>query len=432
MKNYCSGSMLNWTILMVMVIFSFSNSLCAVEEKMTAAVLDFEAGEGVSKGTAMTLSDYLRTQLVNSGKFNLVNRENVESILKEQKFQMTGFTEKDVAQAGKLLGVNKVFVGSLGKVGSTYLVNLKIVDVQSGRIERAETEECESENQLLAGVRNLVNKMIGLPTQPIPKVAEAPKPAPAPAPPPPPAYTYTPPKQYLQVSAPAGKNYSFIDVLVGYSLSTTMDLKFKRSTNMYAHWIGITLNNNANYVLGSISWKNLKTSGTIPFGLRIGGFFNSVLGADVEFSYESHNIVPQSVKCTVDGNPNWTFNFTTSDYLTVKSIPIWIDLLIRAPLDVVEPYFGAGFGFSLNFIDGPTLKGYTKSSTFSAPTYEMELGFGVRFPFGLRIHLGNNTSIFVEGRYQINEVSFDRDIKNENDSVSTKSLQFLCGIGSLF
>jgi len=99
-----------------------------------------------------------------------VSRENVESVLEEQKFQLSGATEKAIAEAGQLLGAQKVFVGSVGKVGFNYLLNLKSVDVKSGRIEQAEREECPSENLLSAATFNLANKIAGLPTKPLSEI----------------------------------------------------------------------------------------------------------------------------------------------------------------------------------------------------------------------------------------------------------------------
>ena len=129
----------------------------------TAAVMELDAKEGVSAGMVSTVSDYLRTQLVNTNKFNIVTRENMESILKEQKFQMSGCTSQEcIVELGQLLGVRKMFTGSIGKVGNVYILNVKIVNVESGKIEKAEAEEASTEENLLPAVRNLAQKIAGL------------------------------------------------------------------------------------------------------------------------------------------------------------------------------------------------------------------------------------------------------------------------------
>ena len=156
-------------MILLIILFSsflFSPLTFAQEQKFTSAVMDLEAKEGVSKGVTSMLSDYLRTQLVNTNKFTIVTRENMEQILKEQQFQLSGCTSQEcIVQVGQLLGVRKMFTGTIGKLGATYLINLKIIDVQSGQIEKAETEECAKceEDVLLISIRNIANKMVGLP-----------------------------------------------------------------------------------------------------------------------------------------------------------------------------------------------------------------------------------------------------------------------------
>ena len=162
----------------IAVVLAVSGAFCA-DEIITAAVLDLDAKEGVSAGVVSTVTDYLRTQLVKTNKFNIVTRENMESILKEQQFQLSGCTSQEcIVQMGQLLGVRNMFTGSIGKVGSTYIINLKLINVQSGKIDKADAEEAYSEDQLLLATRNLASKMAGLQTTPIasPQAAAAPAP----------------------------------------------------------------------------------------------------------------------------------------------------------------------------------------------------------------------------------------------------------------
>ncbi|MFH0795704.1 MAG: CsgG/HfaB family protein, partial [Candidatus Omnitrophota bacterium] len=95
------------------------------EEKFTAAVLDLEAQIGIDQRTANLLSDSLRSSLHKAGLYRLLTRESMETILKEQKFQLSGCTSTEcVIKAGRLLGARKVFSGTIGKVGTTYVVTL--------------------------------------------------------------------------------------------------------------------------------------------------------------------------------------------------------------------------------------------------------------------------------------------------------------------
>ena len=154
-------------ILLLFFMLSSTAIVGAQEQKIIAAVMELEAKEGIPVGTVFSLSDYLRIQLVNTEKFNIVTRENMEQILKEQNFQLSGCTSQEcVIQMGQLLGVNKMFTGTIGKIGKTYLLTLKIINIENGKIEKAVIEECPKceEDALLVSMKNIVNKIIGLPT----------------------------------------------------------------------------------------------------------------------------------------------------------------------------------------------------------------------------------------------------------------------------
>ena len=128
----------------------FSASLFA-REKIAIAVLDFEP-KNVNEGNAEAVTDLLRTELFNTGAFKVVERQTIQKILDEQRFQMSGMTDTDeAAELGRLLNVQKIMVGSLTRLGSTYIINTRIVDVQSGLVSLAEAAECRGGEEKLPG-----------------------------------------------------------------------------------------------------------------------------------------------------------------------------------------------------------------------------------------------------------------------------------------
>ncbi|OIO00380.1 hypothetical protein COY52_05725 [Candidatus Desantisbacteria bacterium CG_4_10_14_0_8_um_filter_48_22] len=151
-------------LILIPFLILFTATTFAQDTKTTtAAVMDWEAKQGVSAGLASMLSDYLRVQLVNTQKYTIVTRENMEQVLKEQNFQMSGCTSNEcVVQAGQLLGVRKMFAGSVGKMGNIYLVTIKIIDVQSGSIEKADSENAASEELLLQAASSISKRITGV------------------------------------------------------------------------------------------------------------------------------------------------------------------------------------------------------------------------------------------------------------------------------
>jgi len=60
----------------------------------------------------------------------VLERKQMLNMLKEQCFQQTGCTSNECAiEAGQLIGVSHIIAGSIGKVGRTYLVTARLIDV---------------------------------------------------------------------------------------------------------------------------------------------------------------------------------------------------------------------------------------------------------------------------------------------------------------
>jgi hypothetical protein len=119
---------------------SFVNAPIEAQAKIALAVIDFEAKD-VSPSGVDILSNLVRTEVLKSPKYTLVDRDYMNKVLKEQNFQLTGSVAGSTIQVGKILGVKKMITGSIGRLGNLYIVNLQIIDVESAQIEKSETQE---------------------------------------------------------------------------------------------------------------------------------------------------------------------------------------------------------------------------------------------------------------------------------------------------
>lgn len=134
--------------------------------KTNIAVLDLEPRGGLSAEEVMSISDRLRGELINTGLYTVVERGQMDAILKEQGFQRTGACSEAscIVEVGQLLAVYKMVGGSIGKVGKAYSINLKIIDVATGKIERqvADDLKCSKEELVSFHIRNVARRMAGL------------------------------------------------------------------------------------------------------------------------------------------------------------------------------------------------------------------------------------------------------------------------------
>jgi len=132
----------NVYILLFILIFS---QYIIGQSKQTLAVLDL-AGHGISQGEAVTLSERLITELLKTNKMALIERNQISEILSEQGLQQTGCTTVECAvEVGNLLGANYMISGTIGLIGKSYTLDLKMFSVETGRLEKAVSDTYKGE-----------------------------------------------------------------------------------------------------------------------------------------------------------------------------------------------------------------------------------------------------------------------------------------------
>ena len=90
------------------------------EDRPTVAVLDFE-GRGITMMEAKTLTDRFSTELSNTERVIMVERNTMNDVLEAQGFESGGCTSNEcAAEVGALLGVQFMINGAIGKIGNTY------------------------------------------------------------------------------------------------------------------------------------------------------------------------------------------------------------------------------------------------------------------------------------------------------------------------
>jgi hypothetical protein len=136
------------------------------EIKQNIAVLDLKSN-ALDVPSIIGLSNKVRSELVQENEFTVIEREDMDAILREQDFQQTDCVESSCAvEIGKLLSVRKMVVGNIDLTGTTYSLTLRIVDVESAKIEKTASLDCIncSLDDALAGlVPNVCRKLAGLP-----------------------------------------------------------------------------------------------------------------------------------------------------------------------------------------------------------------------------------------------------------------------------
>jgi len=121
----------------IYILLFICSILNAQDTRPSVAILDFEA-KGIPTYEAETLTERLRSEIANTNAIRLTDRKLLEKILQEQGLQQSGCTTDEcAAEVGQLLGAQFIISGSIGKLGSSFTVDVKMVSVTTGAAERA-------------------------------------------------------------------------------------------------------------------------------------------------------------------------------------------------------------------------------------------------------------------------------------------------------
>jgi hypothetical protein len=106
--------------------------LVDIKEGSTVAVLGVTARD---RALSTFVTDEVEFQLVASKRFDMVDRQRIDTILDEQNFQISGEVDDNSAVSiGNVLGANVIITGSLTGTGRTRRLTLKVLDVKTAKI----------------------------------------------------------------------------------------------------------------------------------------------------------------------------------------------------------------------------------------------------------------------------------------------------------
>lgn len=143
-----------------LILFSFF-LFSIVFGQTQIAVVEFQ-GKGVSNIEASALTDRLVLELFRTGEFTVLERELLEKILEEQKFQLTGCTSTEcLIEIGRLANVQEIVSGSVSRVGNTYSISARLISVESGEILRIASHDQTGEIDALltTGMRDIATQL---------------------------------------------------------------------------------------------------------------------------------------------------------------------------------------------------------------------------------------------------------------------------------
>jgi TolB-like protein len=139
----------------------------SINAQITLAIADFDnnSNEFYLDNWEKMIPDYLKSELASCKKMILVERQNLESVLKEQALGMTGLIDSSTAQkVGDLLGAQFIISGTVSKPGDWYRIDAKIIRVSTGEVH-SEKVRSKDDQHLNEMVQLLANNIISILTR---------------------------------------------------------------------------------------------------------------------------------------------------------------------------------------------------------------------------------------------------------------------------
>ena len=130
---------------LITIIFIGITTLNA--QNIKVAILDFENTSGIAKynGLGKAMSSMLITDIeanVSPKRLQLVERSQIQKVLKEQNFQATSAVDKTSSvKAGKLLGVKYLLVGDIYILNDVLVINARLTDTETADIKFSKKQE---------------------------------------------------------------------------------------------------------------------------------------------------------------------------------------------------------------------------------------------------------------------------------------------------
>lgn len=149
-------------ILMMYCLVLFLLPHPAFSQSISIAAARIEA-IGVREDTARLLDELITTSLTREALFTVIERNRIDLLLEEQKFQQSGITDTSGAvRLGGILNADKILLGSIGKYDSKYvefILSLRLIDVERAEVELAESIQVRSVEDLPAQVEEIIRRI---------------------------------------------------------------------------------------------------------------------------------------------------------------------------------------------------------------------------------------------------------------------------------
>ena len=151
--------------IFVLFIFTLFSSFLFAQDKPIITVLDLKTSD-VSEDEMRSIISLLSSALFQTDKYTVIDVTERESILGEIKFSLSGCTDEECQiEIGKLLAAENIVVGSIGTVGTKYVMSVKLLETSTSRTVSTADGIYSDLDGVLEGIIPLAFTLAGMPVE---------------------------------------------------------------------------------------------------------------------------------------------------------------------------------------------------------------------------------------------------------------------------
>ncbi|MDR0443396.1 MAG: DUF1566 domain-containing protein [Treponema sp.] len=120
--------------------------LCAVTAALFAqntlprlAVVSFNTNDVTDqiRRDAITVRNIVESQMVATGKYQIVTRDDIDKLLENQRIQVSAISSSENLQKLQLANIKYIVTGALDAMGSDYAITIRVLDVSTGQFSHS-------------------------------------------------------------------------------------------------------------------------------------------------------------------------------------------------------------------------------------------------------------------------------------------------------
>lgn len=170
MRKYLTSKTSDCFLGMVLTLLALQPSLSRAQDNVTLAIFQFRPESIEAMGYESDVMLAVRNEIGNRDALRLIPKRDMEDVLSRKDIDQS-YSIVNAIQAGQLLSVRFVLIGTVRKEGAQIEAEMKLVDVNSGLEVGVWQTSYRSRNEIDKAAAKLVEEIVIVATQPMEETA---------------------------------------------------------------------------------------------------------------------------------------------------------------------------------------------------------------------------------------------------------------------